>query len=59
MHYNFETKAALGPSLGFGVMRAGFLFTSTLSTRQREKSLLQTLRVGEWGVLVFPWQEGS
>ena len=40
MHYNFETKAALGPSLGFGEMRDGFLFTSTLSTRQREKSLL-------------------
>ena len=40
MHYNFEINAALGPSLGFGRMRAGFLFTSTLFTRLREKSLL-------------------
>lgn len=40
MHYNFETKAALGPSLGFGETREGFLFISTLFTRQREKSLL-------------------
>lgn len=58
MHYNFETKAALGPSLGFGGMRAGFLFTSTLSTRQREKPVVDPKGRGK-GSVGSPWQERS
>lgn len=43
MHYNFETKAALGPSLGFWEIREGSLFTSILSPRW------ERLLLGPWG----------
>ena len=58
MHYNFETKAALGPYLGFGETREGFLFTSTLFTRQREEPTVDPKCRGK-GSVGFPWQEGS
>ena len=38
MHYNFENKAALDPSLMFLEME-GTLLTSALSLKQREKML--------------------
>lgn len=53
MHYNFETKAALGPSLGFWEMKGGVFVHTHPSPRQRRKRLLWTRGVGAKVVLAF------
>lgn len=50
MHYNFETKAALDPSLMFLEME-GTLLTSALPLKQRGKMLFGV--GGKWDKVVY------